>query len=289
MNEQDWKLLKTLARERNVTRTAERLYITQPALSYRIRQIEQEFGIDLFVRTPNGVILTPQGEYLVEYANEMILRLGQVKEKVASFEARVKGPLRVGSSAVFASYELPQILKGFMERYPEVDIYLQTGISHQVMRMLEREEVAIAVVRGNNSWKYGRSLLSEEPVCLVSKAMIDIQKLPSLPRITYGTDTTLQRVIDEWWRLTFSNPSRDSLAADTMETCRRMVVQGLGWAILPSIGLKELEDVHILPLVWPDGTALTRKTWLCWGAHAEELPALRAFRDYVTGVFARRD
>ncbi len=288
MNDRDWVLLTTIAKERNVTRAAERLYLSQPALTYRIRLLEAEFGAKLLIRTPSGVIPTPQGEFLVEYANEMLLRLTRTKERLASFEDQVKGPLRIGSSAIFAYYELPQLLKVFLELFPEVEIFLKTGRSNQVVRMLEQEEVAVAIVRGNHEWKYDMHLLCEEPICLVSSRSMEISELPDKPRIIYGTDTSLQGMVEEWWRATFSRPSHDSMAVDAMDTCRRMVLQGLGWAILPSIGLRELDELHTQPLFWPDGKPLTRKTWLCCAPYATELPALRQFVAFVIGEFAAR-
>jgi len=288
MNSQDWVLLKMIAKERNITRASERLYLSQPALTYRIRQLENEFGEKLLIRTPNGVILTPQGEFLVDYANEMILRLDRTKELLTSFNNKVKGPLRIGSSAIFAYYELPSLLKVFLERFPEVEIFLQTGRSNQVVRLLEREEVSIAIVRGEHEWKYNKRLLCEEPICLVSRKAIPLEELPNRPRVVYGTDTSLQGLIEQWWRTTFSRPSRDSIVVDAMDTCKRMVQQGLGWAILPSIGLKELEELCVEPLYWPDGSPLIRRTWLCSAPYAEELPVLRSFASFVTEEFSNR-
>ena len=68
MNDHDWRLMQALAEERSITRAAERLFISQPAITYRLRMLEREFGTSLAVRTPAGIILTPQGEYLAKYS-----------------------------------------------------------------------------------------------------------------------------------------------------------------------------------------------------------------------------
>lgn len=282
MNEQDWAMLSTLAEERNMTRSAERLYVSQPALTYRLRNLETEFGAKLVIRTPAGIILTPQGEYLAGYAKEMLHGLSRAKERLAGLEGKVCGPLRIGSSAIFANYELPQLLRGFLERFPDVDIHLRTGISRVVGRMLEREEVAVAILRGDFPWRGGRRLLREEPICLVSAVPIRIEELPDRPRIVYGTDTSLQETVDEWWRQTFDRPFRGSMVVDTMEICYRMVLQGLGWAIMPSIGLRPEDNLRIQPLRWKSGEAMVRRTSICHGTEALRLPAVRAFIEYVT-------
>ncbi|HCM29003.1 MAG: LysR family transcriptional regulator [Treponema sp. GWB1_62_6] len=288
MNDRDWIMLKTISEERNITRTAERLYISQPAITYRLRMLEEEFRTKIVVRTPGGVALTAQGEYLLGYANEMLLRLTQTKERLASFEGKVKGPLRVGSSAIFANYELPQLLRGFLEIYPEVEIFLKTGRSLQVNRMLEREEVSVAIIRGEYDGNEEKRLILEDPVCLVSKKPMEIQELPDRPRIVYGTDTSLQEMVDAWWRKTFARPFLERMAVDNMDTCRRMVLQDLGYAILPSIGLSEFDALHTQPLSWRNGDPLVRRTWICSGSYAGKLPAVHAFVEYVTEEFSRR-
>jgi DNA-binding transcriptional LysR family regulator len=113
MTDRDWVLLKTIAEERNITRAAEKLYISQPAITYRVRLLEREFAAKLLIRTPNGVILTPQGEHLLNYAKEMLLLLAKTKERLAGFEGRVRGPLRIGSSAVFANYRCLRCFTAF--------------------------------------------------------------------------------------------------------------------------------------------------------------------------------
>ena len=285
MNERDWILLKTLAEERKITRTAECLYISQPAITYRLRMLERELGTTLAIRTPIGVILTPQGEYLAEYSREMLLRLTKTKEHLASFEKQVKGPLRIGSSAIFANHELPQLLQGFMQQYPKVEILLKTGRSMQVNRYLVREEVSVAIIRGEYDWQDEKRLLFEEPVCLVSKTPVIMEDLPSLPRIVYDTDSSLQATVDEWWRKRFAKPSKESMVVDSMDTCKRMVMQNLGWAILPSIGLSELDKLYVQPLYWQNKEPFVRRTWICCGSYALELPTVRAFIEYATACF----
>lgn len=81
MDEKDWTILDILARERNITRTAERMYLAQPSLTYRLQQLEKELGVPLLVyRGRRGIEMTEQGNMLVEYAREMLKRLGEVKE-----------------------------------------------------------------------------------------------------------------------------------------------------------------------------------------------------------------
>lgn len=281
MDDKDWRILKTIAEEKNITKAAMRLYISQPALSYRLKNIEEEVGAQVVARIPSGVEFTPQGEFLLAYANEMLQKYGQVKEQIRNMVGKVQGALRMGSSGVFAHYNLPMILKGFLTLYPDVEISLKTGLSFEVVRMLERKEIAVAIVRGEHEWNGEKFLISEESVCLVSRETIDFADLIAEPHIRYYTDTTLQKMIDEWWRKNFDAPPRTTMEVNTMDTARQMVLHGLGWSILPNIGLARSYGLNIQPLYWPDGSPLIRKTWILCPAAALELQTVRAFLGYL--------
>ena len=94
MDEKDWRILKTIAEEKNITKAAARLFISQPALTYRVKKIEEEFGARVFSRVPSGVVFTQQGEFLLGYADEMLLRLDAVKDQIKNMERRGDIPHR---------------------------------------------------------------------------------------------------------------------------------------------------------------------------------------------------
>lgn len=281
MDNKDWMILKTIAEEKTITKAAERLYISQPALTYRLKNLETEFGAQIVSRHPGGVAFTPQGEYLLAYAEEMLLELQKAKEHVKNMENKVQGKLRLGSSSVFAHYDLPQILKGFLDRYPDVEVSLKTGLSQQVYRMLQKEEVSIAIIRGDYLWAEEQFLIREEPICLVSRQPMELGALPDNPQINYRTDSPLQTMIEEWWRQLFSRPSFISMEVDSMDTCRQMVLRGLGWAILPAIGLRQHDTLYTRELHWRSGKPLVRRTWLMYQTASMDLLAVQAFIEYI--------
>ena len=282
MDEKDWRIVKMIAAEKNVTKAAARLFISQPALTYRLKKIEEEFGARILTRLPNGVVLTPQGEFLLGYAEEMLLRLDVVKDKVRNMERKVEGALRMGSSGIFAHYALPGLFKGFLDRFPRVEISLKTGLSYQIVHMLEHQEVMLGIVRGEHEWSGEKIQLCEEPICLVSSEAIAHEELPSRPHIRYGTDTLLKKMLDDWWRNHFSVPTHTTMDVNTMDIARQMVLHGLGWAILPKIGLPQNESLHVQELYWPDGSPVIRRTWLYCASGVTELQTVRAFIDYLS-------
>jgi DNA-binding transcriptional LysR family regulator len=129
MDEKDWVILQTIFEERNITKAAEKLYISQPALTYRLQQLEKEFGTMIVARGKRGVEFTAQGEYIAQYARSMTLQLRNTKEFVQNMGKEIRGALRIGVSGIFARYELPAILNEFISQYPNVEVNVKTGWS----------------------------------------------------------------------------------------------------------------------------------------------------------------
>ncbi len=281
MDEKDWRILKTIAGEKNVTKAAQRLFISQPALTYRIKKIEEEFGSRILTRMPGGVALTPQGECLLSYAGEMLLRLDAVKDRIRNMEREVKGALRMGSSGIFAHYLLPGLFKGFLARYPKVEVSLKTGLSFHIVDLLEKQEIMLGIVRGDPDWSGHRILLSEEPVCLVCDEPVDFDELAHRAHIRYGTDMTLRKMLDEWWRKNFNVSPRTTMDVNTMDIARQMVLHGLGWTLLPKIGLPQDDSLFVKEIRWPDGSPVVRRTWAMCSEEALALQTVRAFIEHL--------
>lgn len=286
MNQRDWLILKTIAEEKNITKAAERLYISQPALSYRLKNMEQEIGAEIFIRTATGVAFTEQGEYLLQYSDSMLRQLADLKATLKNMGCTVQGTLRLAASTVIAHYELPKILHDFFILYPQVEISLTTGLSQKIYRMLQKDDVNVAIIRGDFHWNEEKYLLRNEPICLVSNRPLPLENLPNEPGIFARTDTPLQTMVDQWWRQHFDRPPKVTMELDSMETCRQMVAHGLGWAILPSIGISQHSTLYRQPLFWSDGQQLCRPTWLLCRQTALNLSVVKAFVNHTKSVFS---
>ncbi|MCM3387606.1 LysR family transcriptional regulator [Ureibacillus chungkukjangi] len=280
MDEKDWLILQTIYKERNITKAAEQLYISQPSLTYRIQQLEEQLGVKILSRRKRGVDFTIEGEYLVQYATSMLYQMNEMKDHLANLHGKIKGTLRLGVSQTFARYKLPAILAEFIKQYPEVDINLKSGFSYEVIQMINKEEANIGIVRDVYDWKGSKILLGEEKIYLVSKSKIDIDQLPYMTRINYNTDLSLKNVIDGWWKESFDHPPRITMEVDLIDTCREMVLNGLGYAFLPEICLNGYDSLHTYELSLNEET-LVRNTWLIFNERSMDLSVVRAFKEYM--------
>ena len=141
----DTELLKSfvaVAESRGFTRAAARLHSTQSTVSAQIQRLENDAGHPLFVRSTRSVRLTPAGELLLGYART-ILRLNE-DARLHLSGARHVGRLRVGAAEDLAGW-LPKILRAFSRQYPEVCIDVEIGIGTSLFKMLETQELDLAV------------------------------------------------------------------------------------------------------------------------------------------------
>jgi DNA-binding transcriptional LysR family regulator len=281
MDDKDWIILKTLYDQQNITKTAEKLYISQPALTYRIRQIEENYGTKVIVRGKKGVSFTSQGEFLVSVAIKMLEQLRHTKEKIKNMNNRVEGILRLGVSSNFALYKLPKILKSFLKEYPNVEIKVKTGWSSQIIDLLHKEDIHVGILRGEHIWNQQKHLLIEEPLYVVSKDIIRIEDLPFIGRIQYITDNHLHQTLDNWWRKTFVQPPLISMEVDKIETCKEMVKSGLGYAIFPGICLKSDDRLNQIVLKDNNNQVIKRPTWIMYKDSYLDLSIIKAFVDFT--------
>lgn len=289
MDERDWLILKVLYEKKNITKTAQSLYISQPTLTKKIQQIEKEFEVEIIKRGAKGVQFTPQGEYLVTCANEMLTRLCEMKESVQNMSHEVGGTLRLGVSNYITRHKLPGLLKRFREQFPNVNYKVTTGWSQEVYNLVYNKDVHIGIVRGEYQWADAKQLLFEENICIASREKIELKDLPTLPRIQYETDITLKTLIDNWWTGTFPTPPIIGMEVDKADTCKEMVLNGLGYGILPSVLVEDQPDLYRININNEMGIPLIRKTWMFYHKESLDMNVVKEFVEFVKGIDVKQD
>lgn len=275
MDEKDWLLLQSLGKEKSLTRAAERMYMTQPALTYRLQQLEKRFGVPLIAKHGKGIRFTQEGEYLAAYANKMIAELRNTKDHIINMQQEVQGTLRIGASIYFGQYELPLIIKKFLELYPKVQVQVDTGFSSEIFDMLLQEEIQVGIIRGEFQWLDQKCLIQEENICLISTEELDLDELPSLPRINYRAPKlalklgdqmsfSLSHAIDQWWHERYQEPPTITMQVDSYETCKEMAKFGLGYTIIPRVFVRPHENLYTVDLTLKDGQPIKRRTWMLY-------------------------
>ncbi|MFJ7950939.1 LysR family transcriptional regulator [Lysinibacillus sp. NPDC096418] len=278
------EILKVLAEERNMRKAAERLFLSQPALSQRLQTIEKEWRTQLFIRSPKGLTATPAGELVISYANEMIAKKEEIMEMIQALTTKVNGTLKIACASIVGQNWLPKVLKDFVTKYPEAKISLMTGWSSEIVKALYEGEAHVGIVRGQVDWKGKKIHLFRDTLYLVDQELKTIEDVLTTDRpfIQFKSDSNYYQEIQQWWQRHFaSNPSRQILV-DQIETCKQMALNGIGYAILPSITLNEADGVNKIALMNSEKEfGLTRDTWLIGYESSFELRQVEAFVEVV--------
>lgn len=281
MENRDWMILKVLYEEKNITKTAERLYVSQPTMTKKLRQIEKEFDVEIVQRTKHGVHFTPQGEYLAKCADRALLEMRDIQTNLDNMKDSIEGTIRIGASNFILQHKLPALLGTFKRAYPKVNFEVRYGWSEDVFRMILSKEIQIAFVQGHYNWLNHKELYLEETICIVSSQPISIEDLPELPRIEYYKDYKLDELINNWWWEHYDSPPKVCMKVGRLDVCREMVIEGLGYAILPSLVIEKEEKLFKINLTEKNGQLMKRQTWMLYHEDMLKLKAIQSFIDFA--------
>ena len=276
MDEKDCEMLEILEQTGNITKAAGKLFTTQSALTKRIQKLEEELGCTLLIRSRKGILLTPAAETVLPHIRAISKSMQKIRTDISSMRGEVAGTLKIGVSVNYARYRLPDVLKTYMGKYPNVDIHVTTQQSTRLYKSLKENEISIALVRGNFKWDEGIVTLRQEPVCLVVSQQHARTLLNQLPYIGRHTDQDFFSQIERWRQERGCFGSHVNLWIDDIGSCLEMVSRGIGWAILPSICLDGFQGL-VRPLHFPDGTAFTRSSHILYRQEYFELPQVKMF------------
>lgn len=152
MDEKDFELLRVLEETRNIPRAADKLFITQSALSKRIRAMEQELGVEILMRSRQGIRFTPAGETVLAHANEAARQMEQLRRDLCRLDGTIGGSLRAGISINYTLYRLPDVLALYCKKYPKVKLNITTGHSRNLYRQMVEGQLDLAILRGEYPW-----------------------------------------------------------------------------------------------------------------------------------------
>lgn len=280
MDEKDFEILNTLNETKNITHASERLYITQSALSKRIKAIEKELGVEIMIRSRQGIRFTPAGEAVLAHCTLAAREMETMRRNLDSMQNDVCGTLNTGISINFAQYKLPDILAEYHRTYPKVSLHITTGQSRHLYRQMQDGSLDIAVLRGEYPWDGIQFLLSQENICVICSQEHQNTPLSDLLYISHKTDSAQAAMMTRWIHEQGLPAGADGFCVDSITTCVEMVRRGLGWGLIPEIALHDF-DGCITPCTFENGEPFTRRTYIFCQREAMKLPQVRAFMEIL--------
>ncbi len=148
MSDRRLKVFHNVARLLSFTKAAEALHMTQPAVTFQVRQLEEYFNTRLFDRTHNKVNLTPAGEKVSEFAARIFDLYTEMENSVRDLTGEISGVLTIGASTTIAEYMLPALLGEFKNRYPDINLRLKVSNTEGIVTMVENNVIDLGIVEG---------------------------------------------------------------------------------------------------------------------------------------------
>lgn len=262
---QQLRILKAVATEKNFTKAAAVLYISQPSLSKQIKILEKNLDTLLINRERNKLSLTESGQVFLEYSERILALCEESCRALIDLKNGERGNLTVGASQTIGTYLMPRILALFAQNYPQIDLKVQVNSSRIIAKNIINREIDIAVVGGEISYNLQRNLtiqpfVYDELSLIISKShpfakkkKINKQDLYCLDFITLNSNSTIKKFIDN---ILIHNEIETSqlktiLQLNSIEGIKTAVSLGLGAAFVSSSAIEkeiQLETIEILKI-----------------------------------------
>lgn len=276
-------------------RAAEALFLTQPTVSARIQALEHALGEVLFERSTRSVRLTEAGRLFLEHAERSIHALEEGKVRLAELRKSAAGILRVGTARAVGTYVLPKMLAPFRQRFPEVEVFIRTGRSADVVTMVLNNEVQLGLGRYIQHPELTSVHLYNEEIVLVTEPnhpftradRVTLTDVAREPLILYDPGSFYYNAITSACQQAGIVPNV-AMQLDSIEATKKMVELGLGISFLQRSAFEREQRAGLLahvPIADSFDVHLPTTIFYRRGARLPGPP--RAFLDVLNEMFKR--
>lgn len=237
----DLRLMVHIADANSMTRGAELSFISLPAASTRIKNLESSIGTPLLYRTSQGVTLTPAGQSFVTHARQVLGQIQHLRGDMQEYVSGIKGHVRVFANTTSLGEFLPRVLRHFLRRNPDINIDLRERLSHDIVRAVTEGQTDIGIVAGLvrteklETLPYRRDrlvLVVPKDHALDGRTRIDFADTLDLDHVGLHESSAihafLRQASDRLHR-----PIRQRIQVSNFETACRMIESGVGVGVLP--------------------------------------------------------
>lgn len=242
MDSTDLETFLAVAEDRSFSRAAERLHLTQPAVTKRIKRLEENLATLLFDRIGRRVELTQGGQLLLPRARSLLQEIADTRRMLENLNDQVSGSLQLATSHHVGLHRLAPVLKTFSDRYPDVQLDIRFEDSEAAHDLVRRGDSELAVVTLDPKGPVDLAYLPlwDDPLTfivardhpLAGRPLLSLAELARYPAILPGLATYTGRIVAELFRarqIEITAP----LSTNYLETISMLAGTGLGWSLLP--------------------------------------------------------
>jgi len=276
-----------IVQNQSITKTAEELYMTQPAVSIQLKNFQNQFSIPLTEVVSRKLFITDFGYQVADSVEKILNEVDALNYKTSAFKGELSGRLNICSVST-GQYVLPSFLSGFMERHKGVDLRIDVTNKVRVVESLEKNEVDFALVS-----VLPKKLHIEQEILLPNRLFLIGKKSNKIKGNNSNKDLfeSMQLIFREEGSATRDAmkefiaknklPVHKRIQLATNEAVKQAVMAGIGYSIMPVIGLKyELgnEELQIIPI---NGLPITTSWRLIWLKSKKLSPTAQAYLEYI--------
>ncbi len=282
----------TVARLQSISKAAEKLSYTQPAISTQIRALENEYGVELFNRNGNRIDLTEAGHQLLPMAQKLLGLFEESRETVKKVTEEEKHFIRIGASAMPGVYILPELVAKFAQDFPQYSVSISIASAFQLERMMMDNEVDVGIIGRSgptpNEKHFIEAELFDDPLVfvisnnhpLVESHAIEPRQLTG-EKLILPPSRILTRVAVEERLLELGVGYQLHLEISSSEAIKRLIMNDLGVSIMCESVVKTEVRSGLLRAIHVNGLNLWRKIYVSYPANKGITFAAHEFVDSV--------
>ncbi len=264
------RIFLTVADTQSVTRAAEQLHLSQPAVTAQLRKLEAEIGLKVIAPSGRGIRLTEAGQILYEHARRLFAWEKEIERKMKAVREGRAGTLRIASTNLPALYLLPQWLAAYKRQYPEVEVTLISGNSRHVFDQLHHYQAEVGIVAGG--WDepgITRQILCEDELWFIvprdhifAGQHVSLEEMMKVPFLFREEGSSTRQYLLSLCQSRQIAPPTVGLQLQGMNEAIHAVLAGYGAMLVPKLAVSHLvaanqiarvlvEDIHLKrPITW---------------------------------------
>ena len=242
----------------NITTTAERVFTSQPGISKQIKLLEDDLGVDIFIRGGKQLVgVTPGGQEIIRVSKEILERVSDIRRIADEYHDQERGELSIATTHTQARYALPKGIETFIHKYPKIRLTIHQGTPNQIAEMVSKGSVDLAIATEATDlfdnlvklpcYHWNRSIIVPHNHPLLQTELLTLEEIARYPIVTYTHGFTGRSKLDQAFESAGILPqiSLTAVDADVIKTYVRL---GLGIGIIAHMAFQNEIDSDLHPL-----------------------------------------
>lgn len=283
------QLFTTVAEEKSFSKAADKLHISQPAVSMQIKTLEEKYGIPLFERSHRSVKLTKAGQILYHHAKKIIYNYAKINQLIEDMYHSAKGTLSIGSGYTFGEYILPHALATFKQKYPQIIPKVTIKNSRRIFKQVVKNEIDLGIIESKLTHPsvHIESFYTDEMVLIVPpqhplsvQPSVETEDLDEMVWILRETGSSTREFISDVFDRHDIKP-KEIIEFGSSQTIKGAVESGLGISLISKKTiLNELELNRLVAMTIKD-EPLVRKFYYVMNKSQLPTKATHLFIDFL--------